>query len=112
MEKDDFKHSLSFGEDVFGGPRWRDLVSSKDADQYVKSDTVPLMLHPAGRPVKRNFVHVSDLVDCMMLALNHPGAQQQTFNNCDSRRARMSLAWCSYLAVEQTETNSKRLPLN
>ena len=26
MEKDDFKYSLSFGEDVFGGPRWRELV--------------------------------------------------------------------------------------
>ena len=26
MEKDDFKYQLSFGEDVFGGPRWRDLV--------------------------------------------------------------------------------------
>ena len=24
MEKDDFKYQLSFGEDVFGGPRWRD----------------------------------------------------------------------------------------
>ena len=24
MEKDDFKQTLSFGEDVFGGPRWRD----------------------------------------------------------------------------------------
>ena len=23
MEKDDFKYTLSFGEDVFGGPRWR-----------------------------------------------------------------------------------------
>jgi nucleoside-diphosphate-sugar epimerase len=23
MEKDDFRFSLSFGEDVFGGPRWR-----------------------------------------------------------------------------------------
>src|SRR6187455_1582143 len=26
MEKDDFKQQLSFGEDVFGGPRWCDLV--------------------------------------------------------------------------------------
>ena len=26
MEKDDFKYQLSFGDDVFGGPRWRDLV--------------------------------------------------------------------------------------
>ena len=26
MEKDDFKYTLSFGEDVFGGPRWSDLV--------------------------------------------------------------------------------------
>ena len=43
---------------------------------------MPLMLDPAGRPVKRNFVHVSDLVDCMMLALDHPRAQQQTFNIC------------------------------
>ena len=25
MEKDDFKYQLSFGEDVFGGPRWRDI---------------------------------------------------------------------------------------
>src|SRR3954451_11996990 len=24
MEKDDFKYQLSFGDDVFGGPRWRD----------------------------------------------------------------------------------------
>ncbi len=28
MEKDDFKYQLSFGEDVFGGPRWRDLVGA------------------------------------------------------------------------------------
>ncbi len=27
MEKDDFKYQLSFGDDVFGGPRWRDLVT-------------------------------------------------------------------------------------
>ena len=36
MEKDDFKYQLSFGEDVFGGPRWRDLVGAEQADAYVE----------------------------------------------------------------------------
>ena len=82
MEKDDFKYSLSFGEDVFGGPRWRDLVGPQRADEYVKSGAVPLMLDPKGVPVQRNFVHVSDLVDAILLALDHPRAHQQTFNIC------------------------------
>lgn len=82
MEKDDFKYSLSFGEDVFGGPRWRDLVGPERADEYVKSHAVPLMLDPNGKPVKRNFVHVSDLVDAIMMVLDHPQALQQTFNIC------------------------------
>jgi nucleoside-diphosphate-sugar epimerase len=30
MERDDFKYQLSFGEDVFGGPRWRDLVGARE----------------------------------------------------------------------------------
>ncbi len=82
MEKDDFRYSLSFGEDVFGGPRWRDLVGPKSADEYVKSRAVPLMLDPEGKPVKRNFVHVSDLVEGIVLALDHPKARRQTFNIC------------------------------
>jgi UDP-glucose 4-epimerase len=82
MEKDDFKYSLSFGEDVFGGPRWRDLVGTERAAEYVKSGAVPVMLDPHGRPVKRNFVHVNDLVDAILLALDHPKAPQQTFNIC------------------------------
>ena len=82
MEKDDFKFSLSFGEDVFGGPRWRDLVGPERADTYWKSGSVPLMLDPEQNPVKRNFVHVSDLVDAIVLALDHPKARQQTFNIC------------------------------
>jgi UDP-glucose 4-epimerase len=82
MEKDDFKYSLTFGEDVFGGPRWRDLVPSETADEYLQAGTVPLMLDPNGRPVKRNFVHVSDLVESMILALDHPHTRQQTFNIC------------------------------
>lgn len=82
MEKDDFKYSMSFGEDVFGGPRWRDLVGAQKADQYVKSGVVPLMQDPNGKPVKRNFVHVEDLVEALLVALDHPAASQELFNIC------------------------------
>lgn len=82
MEKDDFKYQLSFGEDVFGGPRWADLVGPQKAAEYVRSGAVPVMLDPMGKPVKRNFVHVDDLVSAILLALNHPNARQQTFNIC------------------------------
>ncbi len=82
MEKDDFRYQLSFGEDVFGGPRWRDLVGAERADAYVASGTVPVMLDPQGQPVKRNFVHVEDLVDAILAALDNPAARRQTFNVC------------------------------
>jgi UDP-glucose 4-epimerase len=82
MEKDDFKYSLSFGEDVFGGPRWRDLVGATRADEYVRTGAVPLMLAPNGKPVKRNFVQVSDYVDAILLAMDHSAARQHTFNIC------------------------------
>jgi nucleoside-diphosphate-sugar epimerase len=82
MEKDDFKYQLSFGEDVFGGPRWRDLVGPEQADRYVATQTIPVMLDPDGKPVKRNFVHVEDLVSAIMLAIDAPPARQQTFNIC------------------------------
>jgi len=80
QEKDDFRYQLSFGEDVFGGPRWRDLVGPERADLYVASGAVPIMLDPAGVPVKRNFVHVDDLVSAILVALEHPRAHQETFN--------------------------------
>lgn len=82
MEKDDFKAQLSFGPDVFGGPRWGDLVGAARAAEYAKSGAVPVMLDPEGRPVKRNFVHVDDLVSAIFAAIDHPKAWQQTFNVC------------------------------
>ncbi len=82
MEKDDFKFQLSFGEDVFGGPRWRDLVGEKVADEYVQTQTIPVMLDPESVPVKRNFIHVDDLVGAMLLAIDNPKARQQLFNIC------------------------------
>jgi UDP-glucose 4-epimerase len=80
MEKDDFKAQLSFGPDVFGGPRWGDLVGPEKAAMYMRTGAVPVMLDPAGRPVKRNFVHVDDLVSAILAAIDHPAAKQQTFN--------------------------------
>ena len=82
MEKDDFRYQLSFGEDVFGGPRWRDLVGAEQADAYIEREAVPVMLDEDGRPVKRNFVHVEDLVDAILAALYQPAARRQTFNIC------------------------------
>jgi UDP-glucose 4-epimerase len=82
MEKDDFRYQVSFGEDVFGGPRWRDLVGADQADAYAASGTVPVMLDADGRPVKRNFVHIEDLVDAILAALDNPAARRQTFNVC------------------------------
>jgi UDP-glucose 4-epimerase len=80
MEKDDFKYQLSFGPDVFGGPRWGELVGAERAAEYRRTGAVPVMLDPAGRPVKRNFVHVDDLVAAIRLALDHPKAVRETFN--------------------------------
>jgi nucleoside-diphosphate-sugar epimerase len=82
MEKDDFRYQLSFGEDVFGGPRWRDLVGPERADEYLRSGAVPVMLDPQGQPVKRNFVHVDDLIDAITRVIDHPKATHQTFHVC------------------------------
>lgn len=82
MEKDDFKFTLSFGEDVFGGPRWRDLVGAEQADRYQAAGTVPLMLDSTGRPIQRNFVHLNDLIEAIVISIDHPQARQQTFNIC------------------------------
>jgi UDP-glucose 4-epimerase len=82
MEKDDFKYQLSFGEDVFGGPRWCDLVTKDDAEKYAKTGTVPVMLDPDGQPVKRNFVHVEDLIGAITLAIDNPKSRHQLFNVC------------------------------
>ena len=82
MEKDDFKYTLSFGDDVFGGPPWKDFVTPEQAAEYIRTQTVPVMLDPSGRSVKRNFVHIEDLVSAILLAIDSPGARQQTFNIC------------------------------
>ncbi|WP_119301245.1 NAD-dependent epimerase/dehydratase family protein [Dongia deserti] len=85
MEKDDFKYSLSFGDDVFGGPDWKTMVPAEDARRYAKDGTVPLLSDADGRPLKRNFVHVDDLVSAIVAAIDNPRAERQLFNVCMDR---------------------------
>jgi len=82
MEKDDFRMQLSFGPDVFGGPRWCDLVSAEEAEAHVRSGAVPVMLDAEGVPVKRNFVHVDDLVGAVLAAIDCPRTHQQLMHVC------------------------------
>lgn len=78
MDRDDFRYSLSFGPDQFGGPAWSELLPGDVGD--VPEGAVPLALDAGGAPLKRNFVHVRDLVEAIAIALEHPAAVGQTFN--------------------------------
>ncbi|MBX9457552.1 MAG: NAD(P)-dependent oxidoreductase [Rhizobium sp.] len=82
MEKDDFKASLSFGPDRFGGPDWSAMVSPAEAKACAESATVPLLRDADGAPLKRNFVHADDLVAAIILALAEPKARQRLYNIC------------------------------
>ena len=85
MEKDDFRYTLSFGDDLFGGPDWKTMVPSEDAARYAKSGTVPLLRDAEGNPLKRNFVHLDDLVSAIIAAIDNPRARRQLFNICMDR---------------------------
>jgi nucleoside-diphosphate-sugar epimerase len=80
MEKDDFRFSLSFGDDNFGGPDWKTMVAPEVAERCRREGTVPLLLDAHGRPLKRNFVHVSDLVAAILAALGNPVTRGRTYN--------------------------------
>jgi nucleoside-diphosphate-sugar epimerase len=82
MEKDDFKYTLSFGDDVFGGPVWKDEVPTEAAKRYHQSSTIPLLLDADDRPLKRNFVHVDDLASAILAAIDNPRTKGELFNIC------------------------------
>ena len=80
MEKDDFRFALSFGEDQFGGPAWDTLISPAERRMYAQNRNVPILLDAGGQPLKRNFVHVTDLVEAMLAVIDHPAARGQLYN--------------------------------
>ena len=85
MEKDDFKYTLSFGDDVFGGPDWKTIVPREDAERCRREGAIPLLRDADGAPLKRNFVHVDDLVSAMLAAIDNPRAKRQLYNVCMDR---------------------------
>ncbi|XDA99432.1 NAD(P)-dependent oxidoreductase [Sulfitobacter sp. LCG007] len=80
MEKDDFRCALSFGEDQFGGPPWSDFLTPGEVAEAARKALVPRMTDRDGEPLRRNFVHVRDLVEAILAALDNPKAHQQLFN--------------------------------
>ena len=80
MEKDDFRHSLSFGDDLFGGPDWKTMVPADVAERCRRDGTIPLLHDADDRPLKRNFVHVDDLTQAVLLALDNPVTRGKTYN--------------------------------
>jgi len=82
MEKDDFKYTLSFGDDVFGGPVWKNEVPPDRARAYHEAGAVPVLLDAKERPLKRNFVHVDDLATAILAAIDNPRTRGQLFNIC------------------------------
>ncbi|WP_426233595.1 NAD-dependent epimerase/dehydratase family protein [Pararhizobium sp. DWP3-4] len=79
MEKDDFKYVLSFREQ-FGGPAWSDFLTAEEIARHARAGALPLLRDATGAPLKRNFIHVSDLVGAILLTLDNPAANGELFN--------------------------------
>jgi nucleoside-diphosphate-sugar epimerase len=92
VEKDDFRCSVSFGDDVFGGPVWNTFVTPEVAKRCQAAGTEPLLRDALGRPLKRNIVHVEDLVSAILAALDNPAARNKLYNVC--MRARRIRGGC------------------
>jgi nucleoside-diphosphate-sugar epimerase len=58
------------------------MVPPGEAEAYRAAGAIPVLHDADGAPLKRNFVHVDDLVAAMVAALTHPRASRQRFNIC------------------------------
>ena len=67
-------------------PRLEDAGARRPTPSATPGDgTVPLLRDADGRPLKRNFVHVDDLVSAILAAIDNPRAKRQLFNICMDR---------------------------
>jgi len=80
MEKDDFRYAFELGEEQFGGPAWASLLSAEELASLKQERAVPAMRDRLGAYLKRNFIHVDDLVKAILSALDNPAAYGELFN--------------------------------
>ena len=80
MEKDDLRYALSFGKDQFGGPPWESLIGLEKSEAYHGKKLIPVLLDKHRLPLKRNFIHINDLTQAIMLALDHPNTSGELIN--------------------------------
>lgn len=80
MEKDDFRFALALGDDQFGGPDWAELIDAGALEECRKGGYVPVMRDAGGGYLKRNFVHVDDLVRAILATIGNASAEGQLFN--------------------------------
>lgn len=66
--KDDSLHAF-LRDDLFGGPDWKTMISPIEAERSRATGAASLLMEWDGTAVKRNFVHVDDLVEAIVLAL-------------------------------------------
>lgn len=80
MEKDDFRFALDFGDEQFGGPPWTEIVDEATLQRSRNGRYVPVLRDANGDYLKRNFVHVDDLVSAILATIGNPRAHGQLFN--------------------------------
>ncbi|MGV8935817.1 MAG: NAD-dependent epimerase/dehydratase family protein [Allorhizobium sp.] len=80
MEKDDFRYALALGDSQFGGPAWAELIDLDAIRPGCEGAYVPVMRDINGDYLKRNFVHVDDVVSAILAAIDNPRAEGQLFN--------------------------------
>lgn len=80
MEKDDFRYAFEIGEEQFGGPAWESLLPGEELAYLRQERGFPAMRDHTGAYLKRNFIHVDDLVKAILKALDDPAAYGQLFN--------------------------------
>ncbi len=80
MEKDDFRYAFALDDSQFGGPPWETLVDDVTLERMRRDNLFPAMNDVNGKPLKRNFIHVDDLVNAILLSVDNPDAYGQLFN--------------------------------